>query len=127
MKGRRAHTVELNEVAFEFLRQACASSDASRRPNDDTPAKPFPFSYWYVAKRWPAIRDAAGFPGLRIHDLRHSSVSNQLAAGTPIHVVRDMAAHRSLAVTALYAHHTDEARRAASLINSLLSIILIPL
>jgi hypothetical protein len=42
------------------------------------------------------------------------TVSNQLAAGTPIHVVRDMAAHRSLAVTALYAHHTDEARRAAA-------------
>jgi hypothetical protein len=29
-------------------------------------------------------------------------------------VVRDMAAHRSLSVTALYAHSTDEARRAAS-------------
>ena len=41
-------------------------------------------------------------------------LSNQLGAGTPIHVVRDMAAHRSLSVTALYAHSTDEARRAAS-------------
>jgi hypothetical protein len=50
----------------------------------------------------------------RLHDLRHSFVSNQLGAGTPIHVVRDMAAHRSLTVTALYAHSTDEARRAAS-------------
>ena len=48
------------------------------------------------------------------HDLRHSFVSNQLGAGTPIHMVRDMAAHRSLSVTALYAHSTDEARRAAS-------------
>jgi integrase len=50
-------------------------------------------------------------PTLRIHDLRHSFVSNQLAAGTPIHVVQQMAAHRSLAVTALYAHASDEARR----------------
>ena len=41
-------------------------------------------------------------------------MSNQLGAGTAIHVVRDMAAHRSLSVTALYAHSTDEARRAAS-------------
>jgi integrase len=61
-----------------------------------------------------AIREAAGFPELRIHDLRHSFVSNQLAAGTPIHVVREMAAHRSLPVTALYAHASDEARRAAA-------------
>jgi hypothetical protein len=110
----RQRGIELNEVAFGFLRQACVRSDAARRSNDDEPAKPFSFSYWYVAKRWAAIRNAAGFTGLRIHDLRHSFVSNQLAAGTPIHVVPDMAAHRSLAVTALYAHHTDEARRAAA-------------
>jgi integrase len=104
MKGRRAHTVELNDAAAEFLGQALEAS----------PDAPFPFSYWYVARRWIAVRNAAGFPGVRIHDLRHSFVSNQLAAGTPIHVVRDMAAHRSLMVTALYAHHTDEARRAAA-------------
>ncbi len=48
-----------------------------------------------------------------LHDLRHSFISNQLAAGTPIHVVRDMAAHRNLVITARYAHGTDEARRAA--------------
>ena len=88
MKGRRAHTVELNEAAFAFLRQASTAAAASRRSvsdGDDKPVRPFPFSYWYLAKRWPAIRDAAGFPGLRIHDLRHRFVSNQLAAGTPIH------------------------------------------
>jgi integrase len=104
MKGRRAHTVELNASSLAFLRAALATSAT----------KPFPYTYWYVIKRWPATREAAGFPGLRIHDLRHSFVSNQLAAGTPIHVVRDMAAHRSLTVTALYAHQTDEARRAAA-------------
>jgi len=104
LKGRRAHTVELNDAAAAFLAEALEAS----------PGNPFPFSYWFVARRWVGIRDEAGFPGVRIHDLRHSFVSNQLAAGTPIHVVRDMAAHRSLTVTALYAHHTDEARRAAA-------------
>jgi hypothetical protein len=104
MKGRRAHTVELNDAAAAFLGEALEASNGN----------PFPFSYWFVARRWVAIRDGAGFPGVRIHDLRHSFVNNQLAAGTPIHVVRDMAAHRSLTVTALYAHHTDEARRAAA-------------
>jgi len=104
MKGRYAHTVDLNPFAEACLREAVAAS----------PGKPFPFSYWYVLKRWVVTRDAAGFPDVRIHDLRHSFVSNQLDAGTPIHVVRDMAAHRSLVVTGLYAHGTDEARRAAA-------------
>ena len=104
MKGRYAHTVELNPAADQCLREALR----------DSPGQPFPFSYWFLLKRWLVVREAAGHPTLRLHDLRHSFVSNQLGAGTPIHVVRDMAAHRSLSVTALYAHSTDEARRAAS-------------
>ena len=103
MKGRRPHTVDLNAPATRALEAALASSDG----------RPYPFSYWFVLKRWVALRDAAERPGLRLHDLRHSFVSNQLAAGAPIHVVRDLAAHRHLATTALYAHSTDEARRAA--------------
>jgi integrase len=104
MKGRSAHTVELNDMALAFLEEALEAS----------PAKPFPFSYWFVLKRWVVLRKAVGRPTLRMHDLRHSFVSNQLAAGTPVHVVQQMAAHRSLAVTALYSHATDEARRAAA-------------
>lgn len=104
MKGRQPHVVELNRAAEAFLREAI----------DRGGAKPFDFSYWFVLDRWLELRKAFGRPTLRIHDLRHSFVSNQLAAGTPIHVVKDMAAHRSLAVTALYAHSSDEARRAAA-------------
>ena len=87
-----------------FLRQALEAS----------PEKPFPFSYWFVLSRWVEIREQLGKPTLRIHDLRHSFISNQLAAGTPAHVVKDMAAHRSLAVTSLYSHSSDEARKAAA-------------
>jgi integrase len=104
MKGRHPHTVELNAAAEMYLRHAV----------DVSPGRPFPYAYWYYLKRWIATREAAGVPGVRIHDLRHSFVSNQLDAGTPIHVVRDLAAHRSLSVTALYAHGTDEARRMAA-------------
>ncbi len=103
MKGRYPHTVELNPFAETYLRQAL----------DRSPKKPWPFQYWYYLKRWIATREAAGMLYVRIHDLRHSFVSNLLDAGTPIHVVKELAAHRSLAVTALYAHATNEARRAA--------------
>ena len=103
MKGRHPHTVELNPSAETFLRQAVARS----------PKKPWPYQYWYYLKRWFTTREAAGVPEVRIHDLRHSFVSNHLDKGTPIHIVKELAAHRTLAVTALYAHGTDEARRAA--------------
>ena len=104
MKGRHPHVVELNAAAIVFLKEALAAS----------PKKPFPYSYWFALKRWVLLREEFGMPRLRIHDLRHSFISNQLNAGTPIHVVRDMAAHRNLVITARYAHGTDEARRAAS-------------
>lgn len=104
MKGRHPHVVELGVAAEMFLRQALEVS----------PEKPFPFSYWFVLSRWVEIREQLGKPTLRIHDLRHSFISNQLAAGTPAHVVKDMAAHRSLAVTSLYSHSSDEARKAAA-------------
>ena len=103
MKARRPHTAELNRAAEQSLRVALAASSA----------KPFPFSYWYAYKRWCEGRVAADYPTLRIHDLRHSFVSNQLDAGTPINVVRDLAGHASIMTTQLYAHSTNEARRAA--------------
>ena len=91
-------------IAELFLRHALEGS----------PKKPFDFSHWFVLSRWVEIRTVLERPTLRIHDLRHSFISNQLAAGTPVHVVKEMAAHRSLAVTSLYAHSSDEARRAAA-------------
>ena len=103
MKGRRSHVVFLNEAAERYLLDALAAS----------PERPFPYSYHYVRDRWHTLRLEVGRPTLRLHDLRHSYVSAQLTAGTPIHVVQAMAAHRSVAVTALYAHPTDEAVQSA--------------
>ncbi|MFA6031230.1 MAG: site-specific integrase [Elusimicrobiota bacterium] len=104
MKGRRPHVVELNDDALAALRVALERS----------PGEPWPWTYWFARTRWLEARAAAGLPDVRIHDLRHSWVSNQLDAGTPIHVVRDMAAHASLSTTQLYAHSSDEARRKAA-------------
>ena len=103
MKARRPHTAELNRAAEHALRVAVTSS----------PTTPFPMLYWTAYRRWCEGRVTAGHPTLRIHDLRHSFVSNQLSAGTPIHVVRDLAGHASIVTTQLYAHSSDEARREA--------------
>ncbi len=103
MKSGYPLTVDLNEEAFRALRIATAIS----------PERPFPFSYSHARKYWLKARKAAGQLSVRIHDLRHSYISNQLTAGTPIHVVRDIAGHRSLTMTQRYSHTTDEARKTA--------------
>lgn len=46
---------------------------------------------------------------LRVHDLRHSFVSNLLKAGVPAVKVQTWAGHSSLAITSIYAHHDEEA------------------
>jgi integrase len=97
MKARRPHTAELNPAADGALRVALAASP--------DPEHPFPFTYWFAHDRWCEGRVVAGYPTLRIHDLRHSFVSNQLAAGTPVHVVRDLAGHASVTTTQLRGIH----------------------
>lgn len=46
-------------------------------------------------KAWHTVRDRAGFPGLRVHDLRHVSATALVNAGTPEAVVNDVAGWRS--------------------------------
>lgn len=44
---------------------------------------------WKLRKLWNKAREAAGYPTLRIHDLRHSRISASLVDNPP-HVVRDI-------------------------------------
>ncbi|MGE0134649.1 MAG: tyrosine-type recombinase/integrase [Dehalococcoidia bacterium] len=51
------------------------------------------------------LAKAAGFPGLRFHDLRHTSASLLLAAGTNVKVVSERLGHATPAFTlSVYAH-----------------------
>lgn len=47
--------------------------------------------HWHTARR--ALRDGAGLPGLRFHDLRHTVVTRLLEAGEPDHVVESITGH----------------------------------
>jgi hypothetical protein len=62
-----------------------------------------PPSNWHTA--WQALRDAAGLPGLRFHDLRHTVVTRLLEAGVPDHVVESINwAPLATHARALFAH-----------------------
>lgn len=103
MKGRKKLTVDLNESALNALELGLALHGD----------RPFPLPDWKLRKLWNKAREAADYPTLRIHDLRHSRISFLLEDNPP-HVVRDMVGHCSLMVTNLYAHSSDEARRKAA-------------
>jgi integrase len=49
-------------------------------------------------------------PDFRLHDLRHTAISNWLAAGVDLITARDWAGHRSIEVTNRYAHHNGVQR-----------------
>ena len=64
---------------------------------------------------WEKIRKLAGFPELRLHDLRHSYASLLAASGTPLLVIGKLLGHRNVATTARYAHLSDDPLRAANI------------
>jgi integrase len=63
---------------------------------------------------WEAMRALAGFPDLRMHDLRHSYASLLAATGTPLIVIGKLLGHKHVATTARYAHLADDPLRLAS-------------
>ena len=57
-----------------------------------------------VDKAWNAVRAAAGLPGLRIHDLRHSHAAVAVNGGEGLRVVAGLLGHADIATTFGYAH-----------------------
>jgi integrase len=60
------------------------------------------------------VRDRAGLPAIRFHDLRHTCVTLLLDLAAPPHIVQAIAGHSGIEVTMMiYAHGArDEQRRA---------------
>ena len=57
---------------------------------------------------WRRIRDRAGLPGVRIHDLRHTYASNAVSGGMPIQMVGKLLGHSQIQTTMRYAHLADD-------------------
>lgn len=71
-----------------------------------------------IHKPWGAIREEAGLPGLRLHDLRHSFASMGAGAGLGLPVIGALLGHTQAQTTARYAHvASDPMRRANDLIS----------
>ncbi len=67
-----------------------------------------------VDKTWRQVRRAAGFPELRLHDLRHSYASMGLAQGDALPVIGVLLGHADVKTTSRYAHLADDPVKAAA-------------
>lgn len=77
-------------------------------PNPDT-GKPFVS----IKHGWQAAREAAGLPGLRIHDLRHSAASFMVNSGVDLFAVGKVLGHSSYQSTQRYSHLANDTLLAA--------------
>ena len=57
-----------------------------------------------LPKTWEKLRDRAGLPGLRLHDLRHSFASFAVADGATLFMVGKVLGHKQARTTEGYAH-----------------------
>ena len=113
-------TVALRRLALEALEQARRDQkDAGRSAgpgdyvfrNDDGE----PFRPDYISDEFRKIRLRAGVRELPFHALRHTEVSQELAAGVELHIVSKRIGHANIATTSdLYGHLLDEANRDAA-------------
>ncbi|WP_130472886.1 tyrosine-type recombinase/integrase, partial [Candidatus Magnetaquicoccus inordinatus] len=70
-------------------------------------------------KVWYGIREAAGMPTLRIHDLRHAYASIGASMGMSLPVIGKLLGHTQASTTQRYAHLSDDPlQKATSLIGA---------
>lgn len=62
---------------------------------------------------WSSLTDAAGFPSLRFHDLRHSFISHLVERGVPLGVIQTFVGHLSARMLRHYTHISSGAAREA--------------
>ena len=67
-----------------------------------------------VRELWLSIREAAGLPPLRLHDLRHSFASHAAARSETLPMIGKLLGHAKIATTARYAHLDDDHVRNAA-------------
>lgn len=63
---------------------------------------------------WHRVRQQAGLPGVRLHDLRHSFASAAINAGASLHLVGKALGHRDVRTTERYAHVEDQSLRSVA-------------
>ncbi len=109
------HTVPLPQILVDRLQHLPRNSDwvFPSSPNGMNGLRRGRWSGTAVQSMWRRIRQRAGLPDLRIHDLRRTCASWLAIDGANIPVIQKVLNHSSLAVTQIYARLTVQPVRDA--------------
>ena len=110
-KNGSPRKVFLNKLSQSILRELRENSD---RTNPFVFANPHTGKpYTCIHHAWDIARTKAGFPTLRIHDLRHSFASALVNKGIAIYDIQHLLGHQSIKTTQRYAHLDDRKLKAS--------------
>ena len=115
-KSKRIRSVPLNDTALSVLRYFDAGASSGWIFINPRSGE----RYTTITKVWFRIRDKAGLPKLRLHDLRHQYASFLVNSGRTLYEVQQILGHSDPSVTTRYAHLSLDALRDASDSASLL-------
>jgi integrase len=104
VKGNEHRHVALSDRAYDLLLQQAEGE------HDD--ATVFKMTKNSAEHEWQKIREAAGCPDLRIHDLRHEALSRMAANGADLKTLMRQSGHKTVAVLMRYLNPTKEEQRA---------------
>jgi integrase len=105
-----ARTVHLGAAAIAIL--DAVEDKSGHVVHGFDPAVPLPAST--VQHAWARLRERAGLPDGRLHDLRHSVGTFAALAGANAFVVRDLLGHKTLAMTGRYVERAADMVRATA-------------
>jgi integrase len=106
--GRKA--IKLGAPAQEVLASVERAASPYVFPDRVDPSKPIRNFDWF----WVGVREAAGLPNVRVHDLRHSFASEAVGAGQSLYLVSKLLGHARITTTQRYAHLADDPIKAAA-------------
>lgn len=107
-KSGQPRHIYLSNAAIRVLENLRASDifDPENSYIFPNPRTHKPFSCLHHS--WKLVREDAGLPDLRIHDLRHSYASTLVNNGVSIYEVQQLLGHNSIKTTQRYAHLSSE-------------------
>lgn len=99
-KSKRVRSVPLNDAALDVLEKLGTEGLSSFLFVSDKTGE----RLGHVHKVWDRLRNTAGQPKLRLHDLRHQYASFLVNSGRSLYEVQKILGHSSHSVTERYAH-----------------------
>ena len=109
-KSKKLRSIPLNDSALDVVNKLDTKDKFEYLFINTQTGKP----YTTITKVWQRLREKAGLPHLRLHDLRHQYASFLVNAGRTLYEVQQILGHSDPKVTMRYAHLSGKALQEAA-------------